>query len=501
MRKYKLMLTPSWSIEVPAEKINLRSWDWAHLLYRLSTIIALLSLFLALAVTTYNTLTLNSTQGESVNLYVWATIAVGLAFVAIWQVVVLGRKRVIDPPGFIGILSFALLSILAWIAGPLLLDVPPASLAGIREFNTFGGSDTKALAGLAVISLVGVYYLGNLFLDKRHKIQKALATLLLVLTLSLVMYLVGLVDTNLQYFLPLNALLVLLSWAFTFVRKGSRGDLAFFTIFVVSSASFLIIDNPYVWRVLTGLILTFLGWLWVWLLMENFQFDLRFAGWRAAVKKILNRQEPINRLLEFSLLNTLFVILWLVVLLVLWIVYYQPPISSELSILFAFPQEILAAFSNFGGALMGTNPNLTVLQPETFLYEVITYQGLLGLLAYLVLAGTVIYITVRQAFRDREQGRGDHSYALWVIPGVLFVPIVGLLMDLGTATVLFWWAMFTIVAASEYVSVRGKQKLIRKLRFRKRDFSRFLALLWVLLAVVLFWIWSVANTNLLSILT
>ncbi len=501
---YNLALTDTIQFSIPASKLNWRNYRWWQVFYKLSNALALFLLALLLFTNLWNTFYLNTDQVASTNLYAWATILSALGLIFLWQLTVVGHKRLVDPPGFIGILSFALLSILVWIIAPE-VGAPGAS----RTFNTFGVAFTKEIAGLGIICLVGVYYFINLFIDQKHKASKALATIYLLLAASAIIMLIFGSYFNPQALLIINAIFSLLSWslAFYYHPKQQRfGKLTYIMLFLVSSAFFLVVDSPIVWKILVSMLLACFAWFWVSLLVQNFQFSLGFKKWQQLVRRVLNRQEPVDDLFQFPTLNLLFLIGWLALLLLGWSIVYRPEIAKELNELFSYVGDLQRNFNSAQTFFLGLG-NAASIFPPSFFYKVITYQGVLGMIAYLGLAFTVIFVTIRQIFRDHKR-KLNFSLAEVFAPAIIFVPVIGLFVNLSTTVVIVWWILFSVVTASGYLTKRDQLQVVSlsipRVGNRKLgpiSLNDLLPYLRVVVAIVLFYLWMVINNNLLQLLS
>lgn len=489
-RKYNFTITENISFSLSADRLNLKGRNLWQFLFRVSNGLALSLLALLFFTTLWNTFYLDSDVTASANMYAWTTIIVALGFILLWQILMTGIKRLADPPGFIGVLGFALISIIVWIIAP-----ESGITETARTFNTFGVAYTKEIAGLGVIAFVGIYYFLNQFIDSSRKLKWALGWFYMLLAAAALMLLAIGSNFNELPLLIANAVFVLVSWSLAFYYRPQGkffGKFSYLALFIISSAFFLIVDNATVWRILVMMIVACILWFVIRLLIQNFELSLGFNEWRGEVRRILNRQEPVEKLFKFPMLNLIFLILWLLLLLVMWSLAYQPDFSTDLNSLFSYVGTLLSSYDSFQTTVLGLGSSASSF-PFTFFYKILAYQGLLGAIAYIGLAFTMVFVSIRQIFRDREL-KVNISLAEILTPAIIFILLLGLMLNLNTTVVLLIWIMFSLVTASGYMHVRAKVSLI-EIKKRKRVF----AVARVLAIIVLFILWAMINNNLLGL--
>src|SRR5260221_5552310 len=107
-----------------------------------------------------------SQQGETALFRYLFTMIVVNFFLYLTAVILNGRKRLIDPPGFIFVLVFNLVIAIAGVIS-----------TSTKISNTFGAANFRSLAGLTIMCLIGFYYLIIVYSSNAIRLKKVINVL------------------------------------------------------------------------------------------------------------------------------------------------------------------------------------------------------------------------------------------------------------------------------------------------------------------------------------
>lgn len=492
MKEFKLIISPDWQITLSADKVrklsDIRAGFW-WLLNRFGAI-----LLAGFGLLTLYTLAV-SREAHSELLYQLTAVTLGLALILIWQLIHAGWRLLPDPPGFLGVLSFALLAVLAWILSPFFISgVDPVLY---RQVNTFGSVVTKSIAGLTIIGLVGIYYFINHFAHSQKRLQYGLWLTVGLMTIAALVLLINPTVMNSDTFGIFAAMgvLVFLQTVFQFTKSS----LYSLILSMVAMVTILVSNTEQLWQILFAMLATLLIWLWVKLWQDGFQLHLQLKEIIPDIKKSLGGKGKVKGGIakyEFPLLA----VFTLVVLIALAILIWQAPTeaASYMRRLIDFPVQLFATL-NWQTILLG-NATLVNLRPVSFLHVVLAYQGVVGALAYILLMITAVFTTMRQYGVEQKKSFKGIKVATMFAPAILFLPILGLFINLHIFLIIWWWIMFALVSAAAYLNNRPQVNLSDKFKIGKFDLGKFWQPWAIISLLMLLAIWFAFNANLLNLL-
>lgn len=362
-----------------------------------------------------------------------------LSFVGYFAVLVLnGSKRLVDPKNFLSVLIFALLSTAAAVLAM------PATAS-----NTFGVSSVRGLSGAFILLAIGLFYLINVFVQDRTLLKRVWYTLVLGFSLYFLALVVlsysgnSMIPNNILNVFPLFLLLGLTFLHSRLPKWLLLTMLGFFgalTLFSYSSYKGL---HGNLYAVLISISITALIFSIYFLLVNR--------------KYLKNRVEEIKK--SSSLKDKLRLALPLLLLLSPIVIFLFGFIVQIIT-----KQNYLSVFNNLGDIRIAIDNLITnstivnsgsrflvglggrVLNPDySLISNVISSQGILGLVAYLFLGITTLVFGFKLLNKMIFVTR-DYKFAL----SFMFILVYGIVLSFfvypGLLTLILWWGALGLIS-------------------------------------------------------
>ncbi|MBL8015577.1 MAG: hypothetical protein JNK26_05325 [Candidatus Doudnabacteria bacterium] len=389
---------------------------------------------------------------DSANIY---TLLVAVVIMlACWGVMfaLAGSKFVIDPPLFIPVLLFALLTTTAFLLSPADFLNPGSPR------NTFGVAGARFTAAIGVIAFISVYYFFNSFVNNRNRVT--LFTRGLIVSIAAVMVVLGgLLVFSLDNLLSpqLNALLLLAEvWVpfglVVFLFRPGRGLVKLGVLASVLIAGFLSLHLANVlWTKLVSVLV--LAVLFGWYVRNSApawkkQFDYAISHIREVLRGELEVQKYVKE--TTAVIFAAGLVVWSVGVLAYIFVDRVDIVGGAMAFRPLINQVTSAATSAqsilFGIGVQGSSV------ANTFL-EILRSQGVIGLAGYLVVTISAIRFTWQRAKQELKDKKSNFFY-LSLLPVILTVPLMALVMRVNTLLVATWWIALAIITANHLVSYR-----------------------------------------------
>ncbi len=395
-----------------------------------------------------------------------ALFAVGVSLV--------GWNFLVDPPGFVQVLIFSLLVVSAYLFVPLPQTVP----AGYVGANTFGVSFIEYLGGLYVMAFVGLFYSIQVFVTNKSKFSNLASGFILSFV---IIVLTTVLDTQIAAELSSVVLvgsLVLL--AYLLYGKGKWLILATLPGLVFGFAVFMQ-NNLNLWTLLVVL-LTLVVMVLVWLRAKNWQMTSPIGQLKSSMKKYVDTKASLVEVVQESSFPLLLLILvaWFA-LVIGWAISNAAAISPAV-------QDIVKLFTGVFDSADSTTKLLlgngaTTAAKSSTLATVIAYQGLVGLLAYVVLIGSSIYLMFKALALDFAKSNKDGLWVFILMPVLVAVPLISIVQLITFPMALIWWVAFSLIVVRLHYTDRVEALEVVK-KFKVWKFSIEQRLPWVQLAVV-----------------
>jgi hypothetical protein len=473
MKEYTLIISPELQISFNTKSFitlwrSLRLWLWRFSFWLGAGLLAVLPV----ASIVY---AMSEQRVASVSLYHILTLCFAGGLVIIWQTIQGQWKTLADPQGFLGVLSFALIAIISWIVSPLFVEV--TDLVTYRYINTFGSITTKAIAGLTIIGLVALYYLANQFINSRQKLLGAVSVLAGgLLSTSFILLLYPQIK-NTEIFISLAAAAALVFLAIALYLPLPK--LPSFALSLISLTAVQLSVYPNKWQVTFALLAASLIWAW-------------FEYWAAGAQLKFKKQTTVGENIEYNKLYTIFGLSLALLVLLGWQIASNSAVAAtQLRALVDVPLANLQG-ADWRGVVFGNG--FASVKPANTLWQVIlSFQGLLGLSAYLILAVTGMIGAVRSL--------ASKQFARILVPGFFFLLALGIFANLHLVLVMWTWLLFSVFVAAGKLAERVQNSALQaKVKLGSWSLPRWWQLTALLSIPIFVFLWTVVNNQLLILL-
>lgn len=390
-------------------------------------------------------------------------------------VILAGWKFLTDPPGLIQVLVFSLLSVAAYLFAPISGGVEAVYVGA----NTFGAIGVEYLAGLFVMGFVGVFYFIQLFTNTERKLDKL--TSAVVVAMALVVLITALDPVSASYMLHLLIPAVFVLAAHLLFGRGER--LALLSAPGLVIGLLMLTQQSFGLGEMLLILLSLLVMLVIWLRLNSWQLNSPVNEVRVMVRKYLNNSdlgmfESAKDVAGSVLIFT--TIAWFLVV-VAWILTNSSMISAEIEQLVAPYQNLNLLVDEWPAWLVGNGA--TFVSQGSTLATVIAYQGLVGVVAYLVLIGSSILITLQATRKEFARPESFGLESMILVPVIIFTPLAMLVADVSFGLMFFWWVAFGILAARLTIPRDLTSDLLSQLKFGRLSIQRRLP--WIQLAAII----------------
>lgn len=359
-----------------------------------------------------------------------------------------GRKRLIDPPLFINVLFFALLTTFSAVL------VLPAGTT-----NTFGTSGVRTLSGVFILISIALYYIINFLVRDYLLVKRFVYTFIIALSVSVILLAAtsfGEVNNVSGYIIQLSILPILLIGAVIFSRIPKIIFIfILFLILLILGLSFVgsTTDIEKLYIVVISLSISGL----YSLLLFNFinrgvikRSVIAIKSEKTLTKKILKSSRILLLLSPIGIFLTGFIIQFLSKINFLNIFQNLSDISNVFNLLssetVSSSPTIVKMLFGIGGR--GLSPELSMVS------NIIASSGIVGLIAYLSLAVAIIYIGFRE-IRRRLKTNNEYKLFFLIYFILVYLFVVSFFVYPSILLLLIWWIFFGMFTAM--LRIRSKQ--------------------------------------------
>lgn len=362
-----------------------------------------------------------------------------------------GRKRLIDPPLFINVLFFALLTTFSAV-----LVLPTGTT------NTFGTSGVRTLSGVFILTAIALYYLVNFLVKDNFLVKRFIYTFIFGLFFSLLLLSAtsfGSINNVSGYIIQLSILPILIIGAIIFSRIPK---IIFITLFVITSlllgislgGSTTDIEKLYV--VLISLSISGLYYLVVFTLINRGVF-------RRSIDAIKNEKLLKNKIKKSSR------ILLLLSPLGVFLTGFVVQVISKVNFLGVFQNlnDISNVFNLLTNETVSSSPAVVKLlfgiggrglSPEiSMISNVIASSGIVGFIAYLSLALAVIVLGFKE-IRERLKSGNEYKLFTLIYFILVYLIVVSFFVYPSILLLVVWWIFFGVFSAM--LKIRSKKSYV-----------------------------------------
>lgn len=425
-------------------------------------------------------------------LYAVILLLAGWAIVSI----LVGSKFTIDPPLFVPVLLFALLTTTAYLLSP---NDP---LRPTDPRNTFGVDGARFIAAIGVITFIFLFYFFVTYLRSAGKILWASRALLFGAALVPVVYLLvtklkisvlfsaqmDVIGMFLALWIPMSLLLIL----FRPLRKSAQALLIVsFVLSVWLSFQDFSLINSFVTTI--TLIVSLITYLW----FRSDEFNGLGKYFRENIGATFtgekNWQEFIFKTRAAWFLG--FILVWIVIVLL-------TAITNKYNIgvvVNSIAADYSGAFQTLKDArtLIVGNGAAAKLTGVSFA-DVVSFQGLLGIFAYIIITVAVVRTSFIKLKQYLQSVKGSNSSAWVWFPVIIGVPLLALIAQLNMLVALLWWVGATLLSAELVSQLKEKEMTVWETwKLKSKALTRVIPIVQIVVIFVI----SVVAITLVNMLT
>jgi hypothetical protein len=416
--------------------------------------------------------TINNTDYLGFKYFLIGTLALAGLFLV--QLLLRGKKILLDPPGFLAVLVFALATTTTSVL------VTPANIS-----NTFGGENFKALSGLVIMSALGLFYFTQLYVFNKTRFLALLNTIIVSLILFLGYLLLG-GDYSAASILLLVATLPLLGGITFYYKKYS------FIYFLIAIVDIVLIfdrglseNNPLLKPIALPLSLTlFVASLLVILFVIFSKFEIlkketiELAELKTKYKDLKTWKSVGRKLLYFVVLLSPILVFGYLIYLVQNDYSLKSLFENAIDDLEYAWERIRIDNGNFFEKLRTLIVGLGIAKANTsnsLLSNILLSQGILGLVSYIFIWTFAISKASKLLSNMIEKNDWYKVIASFVIV-LIFVPLFSIFAYPSIFLVALWWILFSLlIAFSNFIDLKKERVYtdigfsISDINFRKRN--------------------------------
>jgi hypothetical protein len=426
--------------------------------------------------------------------YLLATVFTATAVAVSW-IILTKWQHLIDPPMFLSVLLFALLTISAY-----LLSESDAGLLvqsdQTRQANTFGASGAKVLSGLMIMASMGLFYLTAMFSRTNKQLKLLNRIVFFTLLLSPVLLLLfqrEAIELDVLVTLSVPVLILFTIWSSNIWWMIAGLFAAVFGLYPLFKATSS-------WQLILVVVLSWVAWLWVWLFAQDWKIDVGFQKLAGNIRQLKLRKISVGRVLQESqTMLAILVALALLIGLVIWIIISQVNLGTQLAVTIDDIRSAWAQLTSTRAMIFGTGAQLGYSYNTNLAY-VIHYQGMLGILGYLILGISAWWFAGKQMWSAVQDGV-KNIWPVVTFPFIFALPLVAVLSRISVVETIMWWLILGLTAAYALSPKRSfKATQIKSWGWRKLKFSRFVPLLQLIIIILLIVTWVVLTRSTWSLI-
>lgn len=371
-----------------------------------------------------------------------------------------GGAFIIEPKGLLMILVLN-----------LVLTTLSILITTLRVSNTFGTTGFRYLSGIALMSLIGLFYFLNLYAANTQNIKRFLNLLSLGTILYVVIYLVTTNQTSNQVIsnLPLITIgFIIFAYSLLQSRSKISATFAMFVlgILILVAVPFSVATYPTLFYYTLVLLIAYSLVISLYSLKNKQQLKVRFSQIKSNIINFLKVKKvsiPTNKGLSDLHLVIVFIIPIVLVLSALFF-YLNTPQNTRITLFTDIADQysegikIITAGSN---SINGSNLRSILMgvggdnyNPSRALFvNVFIISGVLGGLIYI---GLWLYFikSAKDLFLRKIKSKGDYKLAGLVLFYVILIPLVFLISYSNILVVVLLWIMYSLISV-----IQGNQNI------------------------------------------
>lgn len=363
-----------------------------------------------------------------------------------------GWAFIVDPPLFVPILVFALLVTASYLLSPTL------SNQGGNPANTFGISGAKMISVAGLSASIFAYYFINVFVNTAARLRAFFLGLIWGVVLLAIMATIGaeanIVTLSSQAELDASKyLLMMVPSIFFFLLLGKNNNWGFWAAVVGIVLNFYVALNAplAMWVWIIGAVIG-IAVLVVLATMTGFSISESFKTLRKSTVQALSGQASVASVFLNSpvlSLAALFII-YLIVMVVAFVgaklqfATEASKLASDYQLAFAGITDVRTLL--FGGGAVSN-------RVTAGLADIIAYNGLLGLVAYLLLWGSVIRLALQRMLIGLTEKSPRYEVVV-LLPILLGLPLLGIFTAVPALGWWVWWLAVGYLTADLLITKR-----------------------------------------------
>lgn len=378
------------------------------------------------------------------------SLALVITLLGLWALVsvLVGRKFTVDPPALVPVLIFALLTTTAYLISP---DNP---LRPSDARNTFGVANMRHLAAIGVIAFIFLYYFSTVFIRTFRQLNFAVRAMFLGLGLTILAHVWGVyVSAGATRFSQLNESITIITVAIptlmiALLYRSGRNWAKFAQALSLIATFILVMMSG---TLIAPKIGATVGLLAIYLITYLNEPN----SWKQTLSAVKNQLAPVfngktNVTAYFAETRqfwmALFLISW-IIFLVLWFILNRVDLAEFARSIVSDWKNVFDSIDNFRELIVGNGAQGVIT--NTTAADVLSFQGLLGFLGYVVVGLSALIWGVRKARYEVKNLTKDYMRT-----GMMFLPLI--LGGIVTCLVgpfnllpsLIWWFALSLIVIS-----------------------------------------------------
>ncbi len=363
-------------------------------------------------------------------------------------VILNGKKRIIDPEGFLGLLFFA-----------LTITTSSVIVSNAGGTNTFGVNTLRSTSGLMIMLVIGLFYITSLLVRNTQFFKRSISAL----GFGLLAYCVYILLSGDSIVLSSSILYFFLAFIFMLFRfiYAKKFNIVYLLIsvllftYLLTSAKALSLSAFDIFTLIFSFAVAFISIYIVFIIINKKFVISRLKEIRNIV--IVDKKGKIDIEGIFNkIIFIAFLILPLILVIYILITYIQ-------NNLFVF-SDIINGFMLNIKALVGTTFDLKTFvfgfgpnsydPTNSFITNILLVQGTLSLFAYVAMFAYGIFKSLNLLAKTIKKTQ-DYKVVALLSTLLIFIPVLSLFVYPGLFTIFVWWFAFSLVCAYETVNRKG----------------------------------------------
>lgn len=375
-------------------------------------------------------------------------------FVFLVKTLIQKRSFIIEPKGLLLILVFN-----------LILTSLSILITTVRVSNTFGTDGFRSLSGIALMSLIGLFYLFNLyFADKAFRAR--LLNIFLVGSILSVFYNL-IVHSQQDIDIIINIPLMVISFSLLVYKALTSTQKVIYSFALLIYGILILLTLPFnqvmyseLFYYILALFISYMVVMSLYITQSKYEIRKRIKEIKSNILNFLKVKKgftPTNKGIS-DLYLVLFFVIPFILLISALLFYLNSPISSRNTFIVSEAQQYSNAFRSISGnsdSLTGNNIRSIFMgrgsdnynTAYSFLVNVLVVHGLIGFAIYVFLWIYFIRTAVKRFNKDIKEAK-DYKLSGFLLFNAIFISIVLMFSYSNLLTIVLLWIIYSLITSS-----------------------------------------------------